>query len=517
MLRQKLRKLHRILFSQAVIVIVLMLLQVVLMLSVITVFSESVFFLDAALFILTTLAVISLINSDKDPTYKLSWVIPIMLLPLFGGLFYFYVQGQTATRKFFQRVKSIDKSFTGKIPQSEEVLAELRESFPSRYSTVSYTHLNEYVGYSVFANTDVKYYPLGEVFWKDLLEALEAAEKYIFLEYFIIGIGEMWGSVLEILKRKAAAGVDVRVMYDGVGSLLKIPSKYPIELTRYGIKCKTFMPFLPFLSTLQNNRDHRKIAVIDGKVAFNGGVNLDDEYVNLTSPHGHWKDTAVRLTGDAAYSFAVIFLQMWQATENKATVNPEDFRPEWSYKAKDGGYVMPYADTPNDDYQVGEFVYTEIISKAKNYVHITSPYLIIDNVMQTALINAARCGVDVKIIIPRVADHWYAYYVAMDYARELIEKGVEVYEYTPGFIHAKNFSSDGEVAVVGSINLDFRSLYLHFECATWMVGCPAVAEVERDFNETLKLCRRLTAKDINSRPLYKRVLSATLRIFAPLM
>ncbi len=447
--KRHLRKLRRVLFSQAVIVVFLMIFQLTVLFGAVLMAREYVVFLDALLFLVSTMAVISAVNSDKDPTYKLAWVVPITIFPLFGGLFYFYVQGQTVTRKFFHRVKYIDKTFTGAIPQSEEVLEEIRSSFPHRFGTVNFTHRNEFVGYSVFKNTDVKYYPYGEDFWPDLLDALEAAEKYIFLEYFIIGLGEMWNTVLDILKRKAAQGVDVRVMYDGVGSLLQIPKRYPVELVRYGIKCKAFMPLVPFLSTLQNNRDHRKIAVIDGKVAFNGGVNLADEYVNLTSPYGCWKDTAVRLTGDAAFSFAAIFLQMWQITERKKQIDPADFKPDWEYKAKSGGYIMPYADAPNDDYQVGEFVYSDIINKARRYVHITSPYLILDNSMKTALVNAARSGVDVKLIIPAKPDHWYAYYVALEDARELIEKGVEVYEFTPGFIHAKNFCSDDEVAVVG--------------------------------------------------------------------
>ncbi|MGN1097756.1 MAG: cardiolipin synthase, partial [Clostridia bacterium] len=359
----------------------------------------------------------------------------------------------------------------------------------------------------------------GESCWKDMLIELEKAEKYIFLEYFIIEPGEMWDSIVEILKRKAAQGVDVRVMYDGVGSLTQMPKKYPRELRSYGISCKAYNPLLPFLSTLQNNRDHRKIMAIDGKVAFNGGINLADEYINKKQLFGHWKDTAVRVKGDAAYSFTVMFLQLWQVWQNfdKVEINPEDFRPENVPVVKNDGYVMPYADIPNDNYQVGEFVYMEIINKAKDYVHITTPYLILDNEMMTALVNAARSGIDVKIIIPGKADHWYAYYVALDYAKELISNGVEVYEYTPGFIHAKNFVSDDEVAVVGSINLDYRSLYLHFECATWMYNSTAVKDISDDFNETLKKCRLLTVKDLDSRPIWKRIISAILRIFAPLM
>ncbi len=512
------RKLRSTLFRQTVIVVLLMLIQLTVMLAIIIKARDHMFFLDNILYLISAVALLSIVNSNKDPTYKLAWAIPVALFGLFGGLFYFYLQGQTVPRKFSQRVKSIGHSLSSKIPQSPEILEEIRSLSEDRYRTVSYSFLNEDVGYSVFKNTDITYYPTGESCWPDMLKELEKAEKYIFLEFFIISMGEMWDSVLEILKRKAAEGVDVRVLYDGVGSVLQMPSKYPRELLGYGIKCKTFMPFHPFLSTLQNNRDHRKIMVIDGKVAFNGGINLADEYVNLTHPHGYWKDTAVRLTGDAAYSFAAIFLQMWQVTEKTPNEpNLEQLRPKDRYTAKTDGYVMPYADAPNDDYRVGEFVYLDIINKAKSYVHIITPYLIIDSTMMTSLINAVRSGVDVKIIIPAVPDHWYAYYVALGYAKELIETGVEVYEYTPGFVHAKNFCSDDEVAVVGSINLDFRSLYLHYECATWIYRSPAVGDIVRDFDETLKQCSRLTIEKINSRPLWKRMLSAVLKIFAPLM
>lgn len=509
-------KLRRVLFSQAVIVALLLIIQIALILFVVVKARHYMIFLDSFLILLTFAVVVYVINSDKNPTYKLAWVMSVLLVPVFGGLFYLFIQGQTFTRRFFQRVKKIDKVFTGKIPQDPEILEEIQEKYPIRYNTVAYTNLNEYIAYSVFKNTDVKYYSVGEKCWEDMLAELKKAEKYIFLEYFIIGMGKMWDSILEILKEKAAAGVDVRIMYDGVGSLLQMPKHYPEEMKRFGINCRAFMPFVPFLSTLQNNRDHRKIMVIDGKVAFNGGINLSDEYVNIEKPYGHWKDTAVKLTGDAAYSFAVIFLQMWQVVDRQE-INPEDYRPKEPYTAKSGGFVMPYADTPNDDYQVGEFVYMDIITKAVKYVHIMSPYLILDSEMQTVLVNAARSGIDVKIIIPAVADHWYAYYVALDYAKELIKKGVEIYEYTPGFIHAKSFSSDDEVAVVGSINLDYRSLYLHFECATWMLESPAVKDVEEDFQRTLEKCHKLTLEELEARPVRKRFVSACLRFFAPLM
>ncbi len=510
------RKLLKVFFSQTLIVILLILVQAGVILFAMAKLQEHSRLITGLFILVTAVAVILVVNTDKNPAYKMSWLIPMMVFPVFGGMLYLFLQTQGITRKFFRRVRKIDRSLMSTVPEDPAILDEIREAYPERYNIVSYCGRNPDVGYKAFKNTDVKYYSMGEPCWHDMLDELEKAEKYIFLEYFIIERGEMWDSILEILKRKAAQGVDVRVMYDGVGSLVQMPRSYPRELLRYGIKCKAFVPLVPFLSTMQNNRDHRKIMVIDGKVAFNGGINLADEYINKKRVLGMWKDTAVRLTGDAAYSFTLIFLQLWQLTEQQAA-DPRLLKPKWDYKARSGGYVMPYADVPNDDFQVGEYVYLDIINKARSYVHITTPYLILDHEMMTALVNAARSGIDVKIIIPSVADHWYAFYVALDYAKELISKGIEVYEYSPGFIHAKNFVSDGELAVVGSINLDYRSLFLHFECATWMLNTEAVGAVEEDFLATLKDCRRLTGEALRARPLWKRVISAVLRIFAPLM
>lgn len=510
------RKLLKVFFSQTFMVILLMLVQLALIVFSVLKLQEHFKLVSVLFLAITIFAMILLVNGNKNPAYKMSWMIPMMVFPLFGGLMYVFVQSQSLTRRFFQRVKDIDRNFYDVLPRNQDIIDEIRGLDPMRAAAAIYTSRNEYLGYSVFKNTDVTYYPLGELCWKDMLLELEKAEKYIFLEYFIIECGEMWNSVLEILRRKAAAGLDVRVMYDGVGSLVQMPRSYPRRLARYGIKCKAFVPLVPILSTMQNNRDHRKIMAIDGKVAFTGGVNLADEYINKKQLHGHWKDTAVRITGDAAYSFALMFLQMWDITE-KSFARPESFKPDWDYVSREGGYVMPYADTPNDDYQVGEFVYMDIINRAKDYIHIMTPYLILDHEMMTALINAARSGVDVKIIIPAVADHWYAYFVALNYARELILAGVKVYEYSPGFIHAKNFVSDDDLAVVGSINLDYRSLFLHFECAAWMYRCPAVADIAEDFDSTLAKCRQLTIEILDKRPLWKRFTSALLRIFAPLM
>ena len=319
--------------------------------------------------------------------------------------------------------------------------------------------------FPIFDRTQVTYFPLGEYKFRAMLEELEKAEKYIFMEYFIIEEGYMWGCILDVLIRKAKEGVDVRVMYDGMCEISTLPTDYWKLLNAEGIKAKAFSPIRPIVSTHYNYRDHRKILVIDGKVAFNGGVNLADEYINRKERFGHWKDTAVMLKGDAANSFALMFLQVWNAWEGE---------PDYSIlsEADSGctdegdGYVMPYCDSPFDGYKVGETVYLDILNRATDYVHIMTPYLILDGELETALKYAALRGVDVRLILPGIPDKKIAYSLAKTHYRQLISAGVKIYEYSPGFVHAKVFVSDDKKAVVGTINLDYRSLYHHFECAT---------------------------------------------------
>ena len=346
-----------------------------------------------------------------------------------------------------------------------------------------------------------------------MLEELEKAEKYIFMEYFIVEEGYMWGRILEILTRKAREGVEVRVMYDGMCEISTLTADYPKRLEKLGIKCKPFSPIHPFLSSHYNYRDHRKILVIDGKVAFNGGVNLADEYINREERFGHWKDTAVMLKGEAVESFTLMFLQMWNLIE-------EDVRwDECGIKATahSDGYVMPYCDCPLDGDKVGENVYVDILYRAKHYVHIMTPYLILDNDVETALRFAAMRGVDVKLILPGIPDKKTAYSLAKSHYKSLVKAGVKIYEYTPGFVHAKVFVSDNEKAVVGTINLDYRSLYHHFECATYMYKTSCITDIEDDFQETLAKCSEVTLETIKKEKLFYRIAGGLLKTIAPLM
>ena len=350
-----------------------------------------------------------------------------------------------------------------------------------------------------------------------MIKELEKAEKFIFMEYFIVEEGIMWNTILEILKRKAAEGVEVRFMYDGMCAFDLLPYSYPKKLQKYGINCKMSNKIRPFVSTIQNNRDHRKICVIDGQVGYVGGVNLADEYINEKERFGHWKDTAVLLRGDAVQSLTMIFLQMWD-------VDMRGVEPYGKYLTKKAdalneklGYVIPYADSPFDHENVGEEVYFHILNHAKKYVHIMTPYLILYNEMLTTLIRAAKSGIEVIIIMPHIPDKWYAFAVAKTYYKELIEGGVQIYEYTPGFVHAKIFVSDDDTATVGSINLDFRSLYLHFENGVFIYDNPEVQKVEEDFQNTLAKCHKVTVTEVRNRGILMKMAGQVLRLVAPLM
>lgn len=509
------RKLLKLMFSQVAIVSFLLLLQLFVMLATLMRISEYFVYFNIVLRIISAVTVIIIINRHSNPSYKLAWVVPILIFPLFGGLFYLFITGQMHTKYYFRKLINSEKEINKKYPQAEKIIKEIEETFPDRKSTAGY--VNNVAKMNVYRTSGAQYFPLGEDMHKSILKELEKAEKYIFLEFFIIKEGVFWDSILEILKRKAAEGVDVRVMYDGMGSLAPLPLKYPKTLESYGIKCRIFSPFTPFLSALQNNRDHRKIIVIDGNVAYTGGINLSDEYINIDSPIGHWKDMGVKICGEAAFSFARMFLHLWWHNGIKKE-DIKDFEPQFEKKESlQDGFVMPYGDIPQDKYQVGEFIYLDIINKAKKYIYITTPYLILDNEMVVALTNAAYSGIDVRIICPRTVDHWYARAVAYSYYKELMEAGVKLYEYTPGFIHGKTFVSDDEVAVVGSINLDYRSLYLHFECAAWFLGSSIVYDVKDDFEKTLEKCELITPDIYKKMHPLRKLLNAILRLFAPLM
>ena len=392
---------------------------------------------------------------------------------------------------------------------------ELLEELPSQAAQMRY--LQNHAGFPVYTDSQTLYLSPGEKKFDCLLQELKKAQRYIFLEYFIIQEGCMWNSILEILKEKAAQGVKVRVLYDDIGCFLKLPQDYDSQLRSMGIDCRVFNRFKPVLTSMQNNRDHRKIAVIDGKVAFTGGINLADEYINAIERFGHWKDASVMVSGKAAWSFTLMFLQMWELT----TGEDEDYAQYDPWVLTDcpvqaSGFVQPYADSPMDKENVGEQVYLQIINNARRYLYINTPYLIIDESMMSALCLAAKSGVDVRIVTPHKWDKWFVHVTTRSYYRDLMAAGVRIYEYSRGFIHSKTFVSDDAVATVGTTNLDFRSLYLSFECGVLMYRTEAVAQLKEDFLNTLEQCHEITDGDCQCGPI-RRIFQDVLRLFAPLM
>ena len=485
----------RLVFSRIGLLALLLLLQVALVLTAFMLCQQYVPHLIVLQSIFVVVMVLYLINSDFDPSAKITWLVFIMIVPVFGTLFLLYTRMDVGHRALRDRLRLFVDQAKDVLPQSERALKGLEEASPESVALDRYLNLTGC--FPVYDQTEVSYFPLGEKKFEEMLKQLEQAEHFVFLEYFIIEEGEMWGRILEILARKAAEGVEVRLMYDGTNEFATLPSSYPQKLRELGIKCKAFAPIAPFVSTHYNYRDHRKILVIDGHTAFTGGVNLSDRYINREEVFGHWKDTAVMLKGEAVKSFTLLFLQMWNIDEKEPRFEPYLSCP--AEPVKDApGYVIPYGDTPVDGFRVGEMVYIDILNRAKDYVHIMTPYLILDGELDTALRFAAERGVEVSIILPGIPDKKTPYALAKTHYASLIRAGVNIYEYTPGFVHAKVFSSDGRKAVVGTINLDYRSLYHHFECAAYMVDTPCIGDIEADFADTLKKCHLVTLEDVKN-------------------
>lgn len=507
--------LFRIIFSRTGIVLLLLLIQLGIMVGSIHYLQAYLPYIYGALLILEAVVLIYIINTKGNPAFKMTWMLCVMVFPFVGVLFYVFAQMQIGARYMQDRLSTLRIETDPYMQQDQEIVENLWAS-KSANAHLSY-YLSRQLGFPTYRNTKIQYFPLGEYKFSAMLSELKKARKYIFMEYFIVEKGYMWGTILEVLKGKARDGVEVRFMYDGMCAISMLPYNYPRQLEKFGIQCKMSNPIKPFLSTTQNNRDHRKICVIDGKVAFTGGINLGDEYINRKERFGHWKDTAVMLKGDAVQSLTMIFLQMWNVEERRPERYKRYLTPKRSELHRGLGYVIPYADSPFDNENVGEEVYFHILNHAKKYVHIMTPYLILDNEMITTLTRVAKSGIEVIIIMPHIPDKWYAFAVAKTYYKELIESGVQIYEYTPGFVHAKVFVSDDDTATVGTINLDYRSLYLHYECGVFIYNNPEIDKIEKDFVKTLAKSHKVTLVEAKERSLLTKLSGHVLRMVAPLM
>lgn len=513
---KSIKKINRLIFSKTFLILILLALQLLFLVMVFDkMHSGLLSYGTTALLSLITYIVI--INRRGKTSYKLASLLPIILFPIFGILLYIFLEFQLGPKLVNKRLNFLDNNVIRYEKQDSSVFQKLSQESPETANLSRYLYNNSH--FPVYTNTSVKYFTCGEDMFHPFLKCLENAKSFIFMEYFAFSEGVLWNSVLDILKRKAAEGVEVRFLYDGTNAF-NMPYNYFKKLQASGIQCRIFNQLRPVLSIIQNNRDHRKITVIDGHTAFTGGINLEDAYINAEARFGYWKDTVIRLQGDAVKSFTSMFLQNWYLGTKKPENNYADYFPDTKLKFKDRqaeGFVIPYCDSPLDDNYVGESVYMDLLYNAKKYVHIMTPYLILDNEMITALTYAARRGVDVKILMPGIPDKPYAFAVAKTFYPELLKAGVRIFQFTPGFLHAKSFVVDDEKAVVGTINLDFRSLYLHFECAAFFCRMDAVSDVEQDFCRTLLQSREITLMDCRYEKTTTKIYGRLLRMIAPLM
>lgn len=509
------KKIAKILKSRLVMVGLAILIQLLWSLLFLERLTRYSIFINMFFRILSICILLYLIRKDENSAYKIAWIILIMGVPLLGGFLYLMIGNKKPSKRLAVRMALVKSEMKETMSQNQWVIREIEEQDPQVAGNVRY--IGDYGPYPVWKNTETKYYPVGEKMFADMLEDLKKAEHYIFMEYFIIQEGIMWDSILEILEQKVKEGVDVRLIYDDVGCVSLLPLHYADQMEQKGIKCMAFNRFVPFVSLVMNNRDHRKIMVIDGHTAYNGGINLADEYINRKMRFGHWKDTGVRLHGDAVYNFTLMFLEVWNAFRvpelDYSAFLPRRWHPE---PFENDGYVVPYSDTPLDYEELGENVYINILNQARDYVYIATPYLLISDEMECALCLAAKRGVDVRILMPGIPDKPMVFFMAKSYYPPLLKAGVKIYEYTPGFVHAKSYVCDDRVATVGTINMDFRSLYLHFECGTFMYGSKAVLQVKKDMEECFPQCHQVTPGDCRQ-GVIGNMLTSVLRVLAPLM
>lgn len=463
---------------------------------------------------LSFLVVCHLINKNMNPAAKLAWIVPILMFPMFGGFLWIMYGRAYFSKDFKIRYVKAEYAVRRALGSENEGYVKLKEE-DETIASHSY-YMSSVSRTPVFVNTTAEYYGMGEDFHKSLLEELKKAEKFIFMEYFIIQEGIMWNSILEILKEKVSQGVEVRLLYDDVGCIDRMSYKYNVALNDMGIQTLVFNRVFPIFSTLFNYRDHRKITVIDGKVGFTGGINLADEYINQDKDKMFWKDAAVKIEGEAVWSLTTMFLQMWNST--KHTENSyKKYKYEFKKDMFDDGYVQPYKDEPLDKELVGEYVYMNILNNAKKYVYFYTPYLIIDYELRTALVLAAKRGVDVRLVLPGVPDKAAVYALTQSYYPDLIENGVKIYQYKPGFIHSKCCLSDDEVATVGTINLDYRSLYHHFENGIYFYKSSICKTLKEDMEKTFEECEFITKEWCKDKVFRYRIFWPILKLLSPMV
>lgn len=468
----------------------------------------------SAVVILDFIVLLYMLNDDDDyESYKITWSIIILLVPILGSVAYLFVKLDIFNNRYKKYFINKNLDFSQYIETDENLLAKIKKEDIELY------HLHNYLkkagNRGIYSNCEVKYFPSGEEMFPIYLEELKKAEKFIFLEYFIIDRGKMWNQILEILIEKVNAGIDVRVIYDGTCDFTKLPANYHKRLNKIGIKCVKFAPLYPFISTYFNFRDHRKMTIIDGKVAFTGGINIADEYINIKEVFGYWKDTAIMIKGEAVKSFTVMFLKM--SVVNMSEKEIQYIKSSNGLKYEKKGYVIPYGDIPMDKDLVGKNVYLDVLNQAKKYVYIMSPYFILDDEFLNSIKFAAKKGLDIRILLPGIPDKVYINKIAKSYYKTMIDADVKIYEYSKGFVHGKMMISDDIKAIVGTINLDYRSLYHHFENAVYLYDVDAVIDVKNDMIKSIAESKEITSEDILKQKLSTKIVVYLFKIFEPLL
>ena len=507
------RKLIKILQSKIFITALLMFIQIaVLFVFFISLANNFVWYYVISL-IISMLIVLDISNENMNPSFKLTWIIAVLIFPICGAPLYLIFAKSKQNYRIGKRFKSYRQMMRNTMHSDDGALSDIAAQDPEMARQMQY--IQKYAYAPVYRNTSTKYFASGEEYYAYLLKELNRAEKFIFIEYFIIEQGKMFGGVLDILKKKISEGVEVRLMYDDFGTIQKLPKGYDRYLESIGISVSVFNRVRPSLDTFLNYRDHRKIVVIDGNTAFTGGINLADEYINEVERFGHWKDTGIMIKGEAVTKMTETFLQLWHFSRGESKIDYAECA--CSLKCESDGFVQPYADGPSTDDLICELAYMGLINGATKNLYVTTPYLILDNEMTTALRHAAMSGVDVRIITPRIPDKKLVFAVTRSNYRELLNAGVRIFEYTPGFIHAKSVTADGKVCVVGTANFDFRSFYLHFENCILAYKSKCVSEVEQDFLDTQAKSQEITIDQLNKKGPVYALLQAVLKIFSPLM
>lgn len=507
-------KIKRLLCNRVTVTSILVLLQVGFILLEIFKLGSFYVYISVGLRLISLLVTCYLIYKPMNPEMKLAWIVCVLALPLFGGAIFLIYGHVIIPRKLRDNLNKVHHSRIKGHLQQEGALSQLRKEH-QEIANQSY-YIEKYGGMPVYQNSEGDYLKSGEIYFKRLIDELMQAKDFIFIEYFIIKPGKMWDKIHSILKEKVQQGVEVRVMYDDVGSGFSLPNHYAQVLEGEGIKCVTFNKLFPLMALILNNRDHRKVVVIDGKVAFTGGINIADEYINEEKPYGHWKDIGICIKGEAVWNFTVLFLQMW----NTMRFTESDYLP---YKVPleaahfEDGYIQPYGSAPLEKECIGETVYFNMISYAKKSIYIYTPYLILEHGMLSALARAAKRGVDVRIVTPGIPDKKKVYWLTQSCYRQLLKEGIHIMQYTPGFIHAKAMLCDGELASIGTINFDYRSFYHHFECSTLLYQSKVCKALGQDMEALFTQCETIDLEWCQTHLHGYPVMGLVLKLFAPLL